>query len=122
MTAPVSVNNTNSTAYVQPVGAYTLHGSNRFEPGNFIVNPPSSFYKYSVYDELELGKDRYKEILNSIQSKSALKQQKSTKRRTVFSKILKLALAAAAGILIYKNRNTLKNVFQNLWNRISKKS
>lgn len=114
MTAPVSTSY-NPNAPQQPIGAFGLGGSkNKFEPGNFVVNPPPTVYKYSIYDELALGEDRFKEILGSLNSKSASKNLKKTRRQRIVSKIINWSIAIGAGILAYKYRADLKNIALNL--------
>lgn len=109
MTAPVSSNNINNNAQA-PIGAFGLGGSKKFEPGNFVVNPPSTLYKYSVYDELDLGKDRFKELLGSLNSKSASRNLKKSRRQRVISKIINWGIVIGGGILAYKYRAPIKNI------------
>lgn len=116
MTAPVS---TNTTIPQQPIGAYTLNGSNRFDAGNFVVNPPSQFYKYSVYDEIKLGEDKFKEILGNLHTKTAQKNLKRDKRKALLSKIINWGIVIGGGILLYKFRKPVKNAFSAFWNKMS---
>lgn len=130
MTAPVStnigmnttVNNQNSAP--QPIGAFGLGGSKSkgVEAGSFVVNPATNIYKYSVYDELELGKDRYKEILTSVENKKASKELKRTRRDMIISKIINWGLLIGAGVLAYKYRSPLKTFFTDVFNKFFKKT
>lgn len=106
MTAPVGLNTV--TNLQQPVGAYTLNGSSRFEPGSFVVNPPSQFYKYSIYDELKLGEDKFKEIISNLQDGTARKNIKRDKRKKLLSKMINWGIVIGSGILLYKYRTQLK--------------
>ncbi len=116
MTAPVGIN---STISQQPVGAYTLNGSNKYEPGNFVVNPPSKFYKYSVYDELKLGEDKFKEIMGNLQNKTAEKNVKRDKRKALLSKIVNWGIVIGGGILLFKYRTPVKNFLSTSWKHVS---
>lgn len=116
MTAPISQNSAN--AQQMPIAASNLGGSRKFEPGSFVVNPPQNVYKYSVYDELDLGKDRFKEILNEIQSKKPSKELQKSKRKSVLKKILNLTILAGICIIGYKYRTNIKTAAENIYNRV----
>lgn len=119
MTAPVSINNNTTPA---PIGAFGLGGSKKPEAGSFVVSPAQNLYKYSVYDELELGKDRFKEILQSIETKSSSKELKKTRRDMIVSKIINWGLLIGAGVLAYKYRSPLKTFFADVFNKFTKKT
>ena len=75
----------------------------KFQPNpHQVACPPAQFYKYSLYDELKLGEDKYKEI------KSALLNPKSTPKPSKTEKILTnlFALAVIGGgcVIGFKNR------------------
>lgn len=122
MTAPInSVNSINNAQTPAPVGAFGLGGSkNKLEAGHIVVYPPQKVYKYSVYDELDLGKDRYKEILSSLESKTAAGDKKRTKIISVFNKLINWGIIIGGGVLAYKYRAPLKNFFLNTFNTIAK--
>lgn len=114
MTMPVT--NLNNSFY--PVGAYTLDGSNRFEPGKFVVNPPSQFYKYSVYDELKLGEDHFKQILGELASKKPSKELKQSRKKRAISKILGWTLIFGGVLAAYKFCKPFKNLVKGLHNSV----
>ena len=75
----------------------------KFQPNpRHVVCPPAQFYKYSLYDELKLGEDKFKEI------KSALKDPKSaykpTKTQNFLQNLFIITLITGGGVIGYKNR------------------
>ena len=105
--------------HITATAAQTFGSSNsKFEAGHIVVCPPQKVYKYSMYDELELGKDRYKELLNVVEPKLVQKSRKKSKVNNFIKKFVKLALATATIILAYKQRTTIKNFFANIFSKI----
>ena len=50
--------------------------NSKIEAGHIIVCPPEKMYKYSIYDELNLSKDSYKDLLNAVEPKKIKRQSK----------------------------------------------
>lgn len=106
MTNQVTSVNTNAV----PIGAYGIGGSrDKLEPGKIVVYPPQNVYKYSIYDELDLGKDRYRELLLSTEPKSVRMKQKTIKARQRISKAFNWVLFLAGGAFALYHRNSIKN-------------
>ncbi len=123
MTTPVSYSNmpiNNQQNPTAPIGAFGISSSNKkFEAGHFVVNPPAQIYKYSIYDDLSLGQDRFNEILSAVESKtSTAKRKRITKRDMLLQKIFNWGCLIGLGVLTYKYRNGIKNILQNVYNRI----
>ena len=101
---------TNSNAQSMVIGAYGIGGSrDKLEPGKIVVYPPQNVYKFSVYDELDLGKDRFKELLISTEPKAVRMKYKTAKTRQQISKVITWALFLAGGALAIYHRNSIKN-------------
>lgn len=122
MTTPVSYSNmpiNNQQKPTAPIGAFGISSNKKFEAGHFVVNPPSQFYKYSIYDDLSLGQDRFNEILSAVESKtSTAKRKKITKRDMFLQKIFNWGCLIGLGVLTYKYRNGIKNILKNIYDRI----
>ena len=111
------VNNVNAQPAL--IGAYGIGGSrDKLEPGRIVVYPPQNVYKFSVYDELDLGKDRFKELLLSTEPKSVRMKYKTSKTRQRISKVLNWALLIAGGIFAFYHRNSIKNFCKTLATKI----
>lgn len=75
----------------------------KFTPNkNVVVTPPATVYKYSVYDELRLGENKYDEIMTAIQTPS--EGNKALKRRSVVRKLINTAVVIGLGVLGWKSR------------------
>lgn len=75
----------------------------KFTPNlNKVVVPPAKIYKYSMYDELHLGEDKYKEIISALKEPSP-GNKKAKKQKTV-ARIFKTLALIGIGIIGYKNR------------------
>lgn len=94
------------------------NANSKFEAGHIVVCPPQKVYKYSMYDELELGKDRFKELLSAVEPKLVKQNHKRTKINKFFKNLLKIAITTSAVILAYKNRSTIKNFSVNIFNKL----
>lgn len=81
-----------------------------------VVCPPSQFYKYSVYDELDLGRDRYKELLSSL--KKTPLDTKKRKARSFVNKLVNVILFTTAAVLIYKNKTMVKKAVSDVYSKI----
>ena len=113
------VQNVSNNNHITPTNVQGFGNSNsKIEAGHFVVCPPQKIYKYSIYDEFELGKDRYKELLSVIEPKLVQKSRKKSKVNNFIKKIVKMALATATVILVYKKRTTIKNFFVNIFDKI----
>ena len=84
---------------------------NRSKP--IVVNPPQNIYKYNMYEELNLGRDKSKEYLNAFFSKSTLQSTTKSKARTVLSKIAKCIIIVSGIYLAFKHHTFLKNLVTN---------
>ncbi len=75
----------------------------KFQPNpRQVVCPPAQMYKYSLYDELKLGEDKYKEIKSALQNpKSA---PKTSKTENILKKLFTLAVIGGGCVAGYKNR------------------
>lgn len=78
----------------------------KFQPNpRQVVCPPAQMYKYSLYDELKLGEDKYKEIKSALRSPKAI--PKPTKTENLLKKIFTLAIIGGGCVLGYKNREKI---------------
>lgn len=85
----------------------------KFTPdSNTVVNPPKRVYKYSMYDELKLGEDKYKEIITALNKPSPSAQKERT--QNILKNLLGIVIVAGLGILGYKNRNRIGEEFKKL--------
>lgn len=78
-----------------------------------VVTPHQNIYKYNMYDELNLGKERNREYLNAIFSKSTPSSNLKSKIRTTISKIAKCIIIVGGIALAFKHRVYLKNLVTN---------
>jgi len=109
MSAPI-----NSVQPQQPIGAYTLNGTNVYKVGQFVVNPPE-IIPYSFYEDLKKGDGFFKDALKIVTSKDFENTKYTTKKKTsTIKKLLGIAATIATGILIYKKRNSIISFFKNL--------
>ena len=75
----------------------------KFQPNpRQVVCPPAQMYKYSLYDELKLGEDKYKEIKSALRSPKAI--PKPTKTENLLKNIFTLAIIGGGCVLGYKNK------------------
>lgn len=81
----------------------------KLEAGSFVVNPPEKFYRFSVYDELNLDRDIHSEFLQKLDPKTYKQIKAAKKTKKIFSQILTFGVAVAGAILAYKNRGFIKN-------------
>jgi hypothetical protein len=74
----------------------------------FVACPPSDVYKYSVYKELDLGRDTFSEIA------AALKETKPlpTKSQKFKKAVKNIVLIGIAGFIAYKKRDFIKKLFK----------
>ena len=110
--------NINNTPQQPQIGAYTLNGSNKLEAGNFVVNPYSDIYKFSLYDELHLDKDNYKEMHDIIFKNKLPQSPKKRKAKRIIKNIFKVGIAIGSAVLIYKYRTPIKTKVIDLFNKI----
>ncbi len=110
MTSPVSAIPVQNAA-PQPIGAYSLNGSNDFRAGHFVVNPPP-IQKYSFYDEIYVDPNFYKQLINpkskAFYSKNLMKEQDSQPKKSKISGVLKTAAFLAGVFLAYTYRAKIK--------------
>ncbi len=76
-------------------------------PERIVVVPPQRFYRYSLYDELKLGENKYNEIKSALSKPS--KTTKQLKRENVISNIFQLLFLTGIGCIGYKNRHLIMN-------------
>lgn len=81
-------------------------------PERLVIDPPRRMYRYSLYDELKLGDDKYKEIKSAIARPT--KTTKQINRERNISNILKLAVLLGAGFLGWKNRAWVVEQFKKI--------
>lgn len=85
----------------------------KFQPNpRQVVCPPPKVYKYSMYDELKLGEDKYKEIKSALVNPKTVK--KPSKTESVLQKVFTLAILGAACVLGYKNREKISELFKKI--------
>ena len=102
----------------QQVGAFSLNSSNKMEAGNFVVTPYSNIYKFSLYDELHLDQDHYKEMHDIIFKNKIPKSTKHNKTKKISKNIIKTVLIIGSALLIFKHHTAIKNHINNLYNKI----
>lgn len=101
------------------IGAYGIGGSrDKLEPGRIVVYPPQQVYKYSIYDELDLGNDRVKELWYATEPKSVRNRYKVEKNKKLISKVLNFAIFLAGGVFAFYHRNAIKNFCKTLATKI----
>lgn len=85
----------------------------KFTPNaNVVVHPPRRVYKYSMYDELKLGENKYQQIVDAVKKPSPSNQRLKTEN--TLKNILGVALLAGISILGYKNRNWIVSQFKKI--------
>lgn len=116
MATPVGNNNITPQIAASGLG----NAQQKYEAGSFVVNPPKNVYKFSVYDELDLGKDRYKELLQAVEPNSMKSLYKKSKARTIAKKIIKWGVVIGGAVLAFKHRVPVQNFFANIFNKVKK--
>ena len=102
-----------------PIGAFGINSSNgKLEAGHIVVCPPKTVYKYSMYDELDLGKDRFKELMLAIEPREAARERNVSKTTQFLGKVINWGLAIGVTILAIKHRVPLKNFFANIISKV----
>ncbi len=74
-------------------------------PERVVVSPPQRIYKYSLYDELKLGENKYNEIKAALSQPT--KTTKQLKKENTISNICKILFLTGIGIIGYKNRHRI---------------
>lgn len=118
MVAPISSMNSQMSQAPVAIGASRLSEKQLHleEKKGYVANPPSNFYKYSIYEDLDLGKDRFKELLGSLKKESPEMKHRKTKK--FLKRLVNLAVVVAGGFIAYKHRVGLKNFFVNGYNKM----
>lgn len=118
MTAPLSPVNIANTPIQSPIGASGLSEKQLHLDTNrrIVANPPPSVYRYSVYDDLSLEKDRFKEILGSLKKEPP--SIRKTKAKRFVKNLITLAVVTGGAIFAFRHRAGIKNVVVNSYNKI----
>ena len=119
MTSPVSAIQA-QVASPQPIGAYSLNGSNDFRAGHFVVNPPP-IPRYSINKEIYVDQNFYKELTNPRSKafySSNLFQPQETKPQSRNKSFLKGAAFAAGVFLAYVYRANIKTFLAGTFEKI----
>ena len=109
------------TVSVQPVGAYSLNGSNDFRAGHFVVNPPL-IKPYSFHDEIYVDPNFYKQLINpkskAFYSKKLLQESQPAPKKSKVSGVLKTAVFLAGLFLAYVYRANIKTFLTGAFDKL----
>lgn len=93
--------------------AMNVNPNMKFTPNyQMVVNPPSTFYKYSIYNDIKNGERLQTAIIRSINESTGTGAK--TKRHNIAGKIVKAAIGTGIIVLGITKRKWIGKQFKNI--------